>query len=541
MKQVILEKVYGNIGDGFRDHYISKELKSSDLNKKITLFTSYKGNKRRFIYKRINNFSIFLHSIPFEKDDKGRGGNFLSHFIILKNVKELNPTIYIDSESFITEKNLLTQKREEISSFQKVSYDMENNFSMQENNIINIIKDIIYYITSQKKIIFYLEDIDQADKLLFKIFSRLPRTITINLSFSINAEKLNEQTICDINILDLNKHNIDDKIKSSIIDITKYESKSTSTYTDFLLQNNFEEIKKFLFFLEQKNFSLKNLESTSKAYLIDIGKYPIKTENDILDNIIGIFDETKLNNFLLTYLNKDIKISINTLKRIDNIIKEKYKELTSITYYKFIIKYSQKDYKYFLEKYRVQKNIFIYLLCSYNLGEEKFLKELEHYNDSNILNFLIENDFYQEIFYIQKKKLLDIKKSWSYRKNEIEKEVFIEYFFLLSNSKVSNDSLNIFFQKLLENSSKKFELLIFIHKEFKQVLNEITLKQLYLLINDTILSIKIEDLTTTNFLRENDFINFKGLNNIKLVQIKYYLNKSYITEDNLNKIIKIIK
>jgi len=542
----IIEKIYGNIGQGFIDFFTSERLKLLVLNKEILPWASYKGKGKRFIYKRINNISIFLHSVPSEKDDKHRGGTFLSHFIILENIEILNPAAYISSKSFITNKEeaLVRQKeRKEITLFQQVFYNKQNEFyDAQNNEVFKIIKNIIYHIPHEKKVIFYIDNIAKADKLLFDVFSLLPRNITINLSFSINADKLNKQTICDINILDVSASSISNNIKDSIVDITELKNDINSNYTDFLLESNFEEIQKFLFFLEKRNYSLETLELASKAYLIDIGKYLVKTEEDILDNIIGIFDETKLNNFLLKYLNKNIKISINTLKKIDDIISEKYGKLTLTIYYKFIVKYSQEDYKFFLEKYNHQKEIFIYLLCSYNLDEKVFIQQLKNYNDLNILEFLIKHDFYKEIFYIQKNKLLLLEKSWNLSpiKLKMEKDIFIEYFSCLSKSKVSKDEINSFFSKLWENSSKKLELSIFIHQNFQKELNKENLNKLYTSINKIISFTDMDNIKIRNFIKDNNFTQFKGLEKIKLVQIGYFLNNSHISEDNLDKIIQIL-
>lgn len=536
MKQVILEKVYGNIGKGFKEFFASELLSNLPLNARILPLASYKGKDKRFIYKRIGNYSIFLSSISSGRDDKSRGGNFLSHFIILESIKELNPTEYINSKSFISDTKEVLEKKKEITLFQKTFNKIEKKDDRGQNNVVlDITKNIVYSLLNRKKVIFYVDNIKQADKLLYSIFSYLPKNITVNLSFSINADKLNKQTICDINILDRNESNIYNEIKGSIVNITDIKNDVFSDYTDFLSRISYEEVQNFLLFLEQRNFSLETLESASKSYLIHIGKYPIKTEQDILDNIIGIFNKEKLESFLLKYIDKNINISNNTIRRIDEIVNQKYGELASSTYYKFIVKYSQNDYRYFLEKYNHNEAIFLYLSCSYNLGEKAFINKLE---DLDILNFLIKNNFYKEVFYIQKYKLHLLGKSWSFAsaKLEMEKEIFTEYFDSLSES----EKINSFFFELWEDSSKKLELTTFIYQKFQNFLDKDIQSKLLTSINQIISSKDVKSIEVSTFLEKNNFMEVQGLERIKLLQVKYFLNHLKITENNLDKIIKII-
>jgi hypothetical protein len=549
MKQIILERIYGNMGKGFKEPFVSSELKKLDLYEKITPLISHKGKNKRFIYKRMDNFSVFINSIPVGEDDLNRGNIYLSHFIILENVFLLNPTWYIYSESFVsTIKD--AEKREkdnkEISDFKKLNFikDYED-----KNTILNLIKNIIYYIPKNKKIILYMENIDEAIKLLIGTFKLIPENIAIDISFSIAIEKLNENNLCDINILlTSNKNRIPSSIQRILVNNDEDKKNINSNYIHFLEESNDFQIEKFLSFIEERKFSLENLESASKAYLIDIGKYPIKTEEDILDNIIGLFDENKLNDFLHNYINKNIPISIKTLKKIDFIINEKYGEISSPIYYKFIVKYSKNNYQYFLEKYKHDKNIFIFLLSQYKLDEKKFIKEIKKIDIINTSEVLSKFDSYDEIFYFLKYELENTISYFTSKENrfKIIKDTFAKYFEYMSNSP---QKLNYYFIPLLENNIKKLnedsiniELYCFILNEFKLLLNNENLKKLYELINRNISFESIKNKEVEKLLKENFFNPNSGLNKIKLTQIKFLLNYSiYIDENRLDKIIKILK
>jgi hypothetical protein len=338
-------------------------------------------------------------------------------------------------------------------------------------------------------------------------------------------------------LLTSNTNKIPSNLQRRLINNDRDRKNINSNYTHFLEQSNIPQIQKFLLFIEERKFSLENLESASKAYLIDIGKYPIKTEEDILDNIIGLFNKDKLNDFLGKYINKNIPISMKTLKSIDNIVNEKYGQLSlSSIYYKFIVKYSKNNHQYFLEKYKYDKNTFLYLLSLYKLNENIFLEQIKNHDNNDTLDFLSKNNFYEEISYIKKNKLLSIEKSWHIQsiKLEMEKKIFVQYFNLLSQSK---NHINDLFLDLLESSSQKLELLIFIHSKYKNIINENNLIEIYIKINDLLSFKDLNNKEIKDFLKTNIFLKFTNIEKIKLIQIKYFLTESYINNDNLNKIL----
>lgn len=542
---MILEKIYGNIGQGFKDLLISNDLKELSINKDfLTPLAVYKGNNRRFIYKKVDNFLIFVSSISTTKDNFNRKGIFLSHFILLPVQDNINTASYINSPSFIVNEDRIPEKLKGGKNTKFLKQSIKPFHGVFKEEVYKFIEVVLVSFPKKKKIILYVEDLKKANYLLQQTFTLLPRHLIQEISFSIGVDKFNEYNLCQVNILsEKSIVSIPEKINKNLIKIKLDEVKIASDYVDFLFNESASRIENLLFFLEKRKVTFDTIESSLKYYLIDIGEYPIKSERDFLDNIKSISSEDKLNKFLIKYFNTTIQITNKTMKDIDDIINIKYGLLKSQIYYKFLVKYTKEDYKYFLDKYRIHKEIFYYLACSYELDQESFLEELHFDFDDKLFNIIVDFNFERELYLIIKYELSKVS-HWTRlpsRELQDEKQLFKKFFDMSSEMDTSRKISSYLFD-LINNSSKKIELLLFVFKYSLHVLNNAHENQLLNLINEKILDMRPSNSGDVKYFIENvDLSSFKKYKNIKLFQVEYYFDSSTITHEKLNNILKILK
>lgn len=536
----VLEKIYGNIGKGYGDLYCSKEITQS-FNKKITPLAVYKGNKLRFLYKNIENKYIFIQSFSLEKDSFNRGGMFLSHFFIIESEKIIDPSQYIFSESFVSTDNF--KNKQQNTLFKK----NENLVIKFNHRVAAIISKIITNIPKNNKLVFSINEKSMED-IVCSVYHFLPLTISKDISFSLNIEKFNNTNVCDINFVTKNKNAYPEK---NILFIDLSEKVKISQYCVFVSKLSEKERIMYFAFIDNANFKLADINSSVESYSINkLGIYKTSSQDGLINTVMAITNVTSLLTFLKTCCEKKIAFDSSTTTRIDTIIytrfysKNKYE---IVNYYKYMSILTKDNYSILLDRYYnlIENNKFYFLLCSYDLKEEKFIKALLHYkiNIEYFLNFCSENYFFEQVFFIKKFQLFPMQKfsipNFILKKN-VKKEIGILDDFIYLIDKSTQRDKNIFLLQLLNNTSKDLSLLMYLSDKYKYFLFKENLLKIYTLIEQKIALKGNFEKNFVNFLQSNNFENHKGLIKIKYNKIHNLLEENKYSEKQLDKIIKIL-
>lgn len=547
----IYEKIYTNLGKGYSDAFVSEGIDSS-FNKSITPLAVHKGSNLRFIYKCINSKYVFIQSVPLENDDFNRGGMYLSHYIIMDDAGDLNPSEYIFSPCFLVRRNDVKNKKDTLKRINKNNKLIINN----NKNVVVILDCILSQVVSGSKVIFTTSQDNVFFEDIYSAYALLPEFITKKISFSINIDKFNDNNICDINFVvnreDFSKNYYIKAAKNvTVVDLDKDVLSIPSKYSLFVIKlKEVEKIAYFDFLKKAKGINLENINSSMDSYLINsLGVFKTKTQDDIISTVMSVTKLTSLSRFMSFCLDNNVKIESQILRKIDSIIYNKFYSSSSkdaSQYIKWLSIFSSTDCVYYLERYKfLRYECFIALFCEYSFSSNDFIRLLQQYkiNNNDVIKFCLKTNQNEKVFFIFRNQIQSMYSKIHHSYYSLDKENKVlglvdDFLEIIKNEK--NEIKSEYLKDLIDIPGRSLNFLIFLVNHYTDVFDEKYKFYIYNLIEESIRLKAPKNDDFLDFIDATDFSKSKGMTKLKREKLNRILSTQEVSESQLDLIIGVL-